>query len=379
MSNISTLDIIKDSTLSYAQNMEDIILAGFFDPSQEGFYVDVGANDPDCDSVTRIFYERGWSGINIEPIPSHYRQLCRRRQRDINLNIGISQKEQSLRLREYEGTGLSTFSKTMQEQHQQSPTVFTENYKDYTVKTKALAQVFKEQKVREISFMKVDVEGFEYDVLSSNDWEKYRPLVLCIEANHVDKDWRPLLQKCDYLQVFQDGLNEYYVDLHAKNKIQEFSYVSAVLDRKPIVDYLTLDRINQWVDGLNERIGEYENEITTLNYRINEYEKRLQTLWNKYHQVASLKKHLITSTKSALRKIDQKIIRLLSGSSKYRPAIVEHESTTKEEVLLKSKESDQETFRRFIAARKVTIPLRFYAKFRSYAFRVIKKLRTYLR
>jgi len=43
--------------VSYAQNFEDVMLARAF-PGAEGFYVDVGANDPDIDSVTRVFYER---------------------------------------------------------------------------------------------------------------------------------------------------------------------------------------------------------------------------------------------------------------------------------------------------------------------------------
>ena len=39
-------------------------------PVQQGFYVDVGANDPVCHSITKAFYERGWRGINIEPVQS---------------------------------------------------------------------------------------------------------------------------------------------------------------------------------------------------------------------------------------------------------------------------------------------------------------------
>ena len=53
--------------VSYAQNHEDVLLRRVFPDEPNGFYIDVGANDPVRDSVTKHFYDRGWHGINIEP------------------------------------------------------------------------------------------------------------------------------------------------------------------------------------------------------------------------------------------------------------------------------------------------------------------------
>ena len=47
-----------------SQNREDLILEAFFIGEKKGFYVDVGAYDPDYDSVTKLFYLKGWNGIN---------------------------------------------------------------------------------------------------------------------------------------------------------------------------------------------------------------------------------------------------------------------------------------------------------------------------
>jgi len=52
---------------SYAQYNEDIILLALLYDVEKGFYVDVGANYPVIDSVTKLFYQHGWRGINIEP------------------------------------------------------------------------------------------------------------------------------------------------------------------------------------------------------------------------------------------------------------------------------------------------------------------------
>ena len=70
--------------ISYAQNFEDVMLARAFAGKTEGFYVDVGAMDPVDGSVTKYFYELGWSGINIEPDEEYYKRLVADRKRDCN-------------------------------------------------------------------------------------------------------------------------------------------------------------------------------------------------------------------------------------------------------------------------------------------------------
>ena len=55
------------SFVSYAQNFEDVLLHRVFGGQETGFYVDVGAYHPVDGSVTKAFYDLGWSGINLEP------------------------------------------------------------------------------------------------------------------------------------------------------------------------------------------------------------------------------------------------------------------------------------------------------------------------
>jgi hypothetical protein len=54
--------------VSYAQNFEDVMLWRALRSLESGFYIDVGANDPTIDSVTKAFYASRWHGINIEPM-----------------------------------------------------------------------------------------------------------------------------------------------------------------------------------------------------------------------------------------------------------------------------------------------------------------------
>ena len=73
------------SFISYAQNGEDVMLTRALKHIERGFYIDVGANHPSDDSVTKAFYDRGWRGLNIEPLPEHIAQLRAARLRGINL------------------------------------------------------------------------------------------------------------------------------------------------------------------------------------------------------------------------------------------------------------------------------------------------------
>jgi hypothetical protein len=69
--------------LTYAQNFEDVMLARLFSKQADGFYVDVGGWHPEIHSVTKFFYDRGWRGVNVEPIRRNWEAFVAERPRDI--------------------------------------------------------------------------------------------------------------------------------------------------------------------------------------------------------------------------------------------------------------------------------------------------------
>ncbi|MEK7059509.1 MAG: FkbM family methyltransferase [Patescibacteria group bacterium] len=223
------------ATTTYAQYNEDLILSALFGDVDKGFYVDVGANYPTIDSVTKLFYDKGWTGINIEPIKGLHKQLEQKRPNDINLQCGAGQNSGSATLREYKSvSGHSTFDAEQKASHDKAL-----EYEDYEVPIKTLEAIFETNKVKHIHFLKVDVEGFEYEVVAGNNWKKYRPEVICIEANHVTHDWRTILDKNDYLFFIADGLNEYYIEKKAWKRTDNFA--ERIID----IDYHALKQ-HQW-------------------------------------------------------------------------------------------------------------------------------------
>lgn len=231
--------------ITYAQNREDVILDAFFSDIRQGFYVDIGANHPVSDSVTKHFYDKGWRGIDIEPIDSMYSLLKEDRPEDIVLNIGVSDKEGLLQLRQYENDGLSTFSSTLKNKYASSDDEKTSRFSDKTVAVRTLKAIFFDHNVTHIDFMKIDTEGLEYEVIVGNDWHKYRPVMLCIEANHttVDRDWRKKLREYRYSIVYEDGLNEYYLDDDHSYRKNNFSYVEDMLLKNQIMPYHVQNKI----------------------------------------------------------------------------------------------------------------------------------------
>src|SRR5947209_17234760 len=94
--------------VSHAQNFEDVILARALGNIREGFYVDVGAWDPNIETVTRHFYELGWRGINVEPAPAYHAMLKTFRPRDINLRVAAGKESRHTAFTVIDGTGMST-------------------------------------------------------------------------------------------------------------------------------------------------------------------------------------------------------------------------------------------------------------------------------
>ena len=97
--------------ISYAQNFEDVILERFFKDKNDGFYVDVGAQDPLYFSLTKHFYDKGWRGINIEPVKYYFNLLEEVRSRDINLNVVVANHNGDVKFFEIPKTGISSMIK----------------------------------------------------------------------------------------------------------------------------------------------------------------------------------------------------------------------------------------------------------------------------
>ena len=144
----------------------------------EGFYVDVGAWDPDLESVTRHFYERGWRGVNVEPNPHYFRRLQERRPRDVNLSVAVGARASGATMTLVHDTGMSSLDANVAASH--APLGFEQEQMQVEVRT--LNSIFEEQAPSTVHFLKIDCEGSERDVIVEFDLGRFRPWIILVES-----------------------------------------------------------------------------------------------------------------------------------------------------------------------------------------------------
>jgi FkbM family methyltransferase len=250
--------------VSYAQNFEDVMLRRALAGVDAGFYIDVGAQDPVADSVTRTFYESGWRGINIEPVAEWIVKLRRDRPRDINIQAAAGNENGEVWFYEVVGNGLSTTSEETARRHAETGLW---EIREYAVAMRRLSDVCLEHDVHEVHFMKVDVEGAERSVLEGLDLAAVRPWIVLVEATlpnttiDLSETWEQLLTGRGYHHVWYDGLNRFYV-----------------ADERAHLDTAFLTPPNIW-DAfempLERRAAELEVEAESLRNRLAATEERL--------------------------------------------------------------------------------------------------------
>jgi FkbM family methyltransferase len=272
--------------ISYAQNQEDVMLCRALGDVKQGFYIDVGAQDPVADSVTKAFYDRGWHGINIEPSAEYFQKLESERPHDTNLPTAVGRGPGIVTFYEVMHTGLSTTNASYAERYSEA---------GYEVQRRevpctTLDRICTENSVSTVHFLKIDVEGAEREVLEGCSFEVVRPWLVVVESTapnserEIFSEWEDLLLRRSYRFVYFDGLNRFYAAEEHADLARHFSrppnlfdqYVTYQLwrtrtDLETVVaaqrDALTAER-NALVNSLNHMLAEVQNaRAESLSYR----------------------------------------------------------------------------------------------------------------
>ncbi len=270
---------------SYAQNAEDVVLWRALKDVVDGCYVDVGAAHPLIDSVTKAFYERGWSGIDIEPTEAYARELRADRPRDIVLQACAGDAPGTFTLHEVLGTGLSTVTEDVAR-------IDVDRYEvvDIEVPAATLDHLLTEHgfEGREIHFLKVDVEGFELEVLRGITLARWRPWVVVVEATlpnstvQVHDRWENILTGAGYRFCLFDGLNRFYASPDHPELVELLSFPVCVFDepyvRRPHAELL--DEYDNLAAGNARLLEAYDKAIADhahldelLKQAVNDFER----------------------------------------------------------------------------------------------------------
>jgi FkbM family methyltransferase len=227
--------------VSYAVNGEDVVLLRAFSDCRQGFFVDVGAGDPDQESVTKNLVERlDWRGINVEPVPELLERLRSARPNDLNLGVAVD--SQPGRRTFYRilpapglegGTGLSTLDRSIAHRHHQTGW----RAQEVEVDVVTLETVLAAHARPGFDLLKVDVEGREASVLASADLAFWRPRALVVEATVPDspepshQEWESGVIEAGYRLALFDGLNRFYARDDEPELLRRLSVPVNVFDR----------------------------------------------------------------------------------------------------------------------------------------------------
>ncbi|MFT7265795.1 MAG: FkbM family methyltransferase, partial [Halioglobus sp.] len=204
----------------YAQNGEDYLLAKFFDFTQVGFYVDVGAFDGVHLSNSFCFEQMGWQGICVEPQKFYFDACVKNRPGSICVQAACVGNENKKEITlEIDETGL--FSSTSLDLSQSNITGhYGQLDRDVSalgeeiVSASTLNSILKSNISDQcsISFLSIDVEGMEKEVLQGLDLKKYSPKVLVIETNtkEIQMEMTDYLLEYDFQFARQVGANSFY-------------------------------------------------------------------------------------------------------------------------------------------------------------------------
>ena len=236
---------------SYAQNFEDVMLWRALKHIPAGFYIDIGAQHPIVDSVSKAFYEHGWRGIHVEPVPSYAELLRQDRPDETVMQLALSDRPGILELNVIENTGLSTGVKAYADSHS---TIHGFPHKVVQTPMLTMATAFETLQGRDVHWMKIDVEGLEEQVLRGWDSNALRPWIIVIEATvPMSAELRyegadRLLTESGYRFAYFDGLNRFYV-------AAEHEELAAALQVPPnVFDKVELSGLSgSWCDGVIAR------------------------------------------------------------------------------------------------------------------------------
>lgn len=220
------------SVTSYAQNFEDIILWRALKHITSGTYIDLGAQHPVVDSVSKLFYEHGWRGVHVEATPAYASLLRQDRPDETVIEAAVSTKPGVLTFFEFPDTGISTGDPEIARAHEARGF----SLRTINVPTVTLADVLRLAQSNDVHWLKIDVEGMEREVLESWHASDLNPWIVVVESTlpmtQIDShmQWEEILLDRGYLHAYFDGLNRFYVSREHPELVDSFGPGPNVFD-----------------------------------------------------------------------------------------------------------------------------------------------------
>jgi FkbM family methyltransferase len=172
--------------ICYSQFGEDQVIDHFFRhvcPVDDGFYVDAGCHHTENYSNTRMLYDKGWRGVCVDADSRLASMYEMRRPRDTFVPVGLGPETATATFFEFENPAANTFDPAARDAYLAKGWRMVRSQE---LPIRPLGQIVAERAPDRVDFLNVDVEGLDAVVLRSFDFERYRPMLVCVETNCRD-------------------------------------------------------------------------------------------------------------------------------------------------------------------------------------------------
>jgi FkbM family methyltransferase len=183
-------------------------------------YLEIGALRGGYCSNTCYFYKNGARGVLVEAHPKLIKDLESDRQGDIILNVAVGLEDDvELEYYTFDGFGGDTLSKEEAMKRVKLGQIIKETIKvPVATINRIISQNFKNDAYPD--FLSIDIEGMDFAVLKTLDYEKYPIPVICAETcayspNHIrvkDFSIQEFLLKKGYFMYADTNVNTIFVN-----------------------------------------------------------------------------------------------------------------------------------------------------------------------
>ncbi len=221
--NEKTMNQEKITQILKDESNEKLAIRNFFNNATNGFFVEVGANEPDApESQTFHLENLGWTGILIEPIPelAERAKLVRQSSKVWQVACTSTEKIGEVEfliplLEEKAITGHASLRANIDEHNYKS-------FKKIKVQATTLTEILESENIKSIDFISIDVEGAELEVLRGIDLQKFRPKLILLEDKHLYLSKHIYLKSNHYKIVKRLNRNCWYIPNEIPNPPIDF-------------------------------------------------------------------------------------------------------------------------------------------------------------
>jgi FkbM family methyltransferase len=200
---------------SYSQFWEDRLMARNLKDGL-GSYVDVGAGMPTWGSNSYYYYKKGWTGVTIDPIQFNVRMHKLIRPRDKQYRALVAGNDSEINFFQLIPWELSTTNELIANQYiSNGAQLISKN----SIRTISLEYIYSHNPIKRPALLSIDVEGSEMDVLTSNNWNKFNPDIICVEELNnplKSSEIREYLLTKDYELIVYNGVSSIYILNYSK-------------------------------------------------------------------------------------------------------------------------------------------------------------------